>query len=180
MGEKWSTLEALKFIRHDWLNKIQLIKGNLSLNRMDRVNEIIDEIVTEARNESLLSNLNIPELAIFLISYNWENFMIQLNYEVLEYELEGSFQVDDIKMTEWIRSFLETLESSVDENGNHTLFIVIRQEQKGIRFFFDFRGIITKQQLVNDFLNGTVPFDIEIQEQSEQTILFELYLPYLV
>lgn len=179
MGKKWSTLEVLKYSRHDWLNKLQLIKGNLSINRMDRVKEIIDEIVMEMRNESLLSHLNVPELATFLISYNWENYLIQISYEVLNGELEGSFQVDDQKITEWTSTFLEALESSVDEKGNHTLFIVIQQEQNGIRFFFDFRGIITKQQIVNDFLQKSVPFDLKIQELTKETILFEIYLPYL-
>lgn len=47
MDKNWTTIETLRQTRHDWLNKIQIIKGNLELNRIDRVKGIIDEIIVE-------------------------------------------------------------------------------------------------------------------------------------
>lgn len=48
MKKEWDVVEVLKYARHDWLNKIQLIKGNLALNRVDRANDIINTIVNES------------------------------------------------------------------------------------------------------------------------------------
>ena len=45
--KEWNTVEVLRHARHDWLNKLQLIKGNLDLNELDRAKEIINEIVIE-------------------------------------------------------------------------------------------------------------------------------------
>ncbi|WP_082892657.1 Spo0B domain-containing protein [Rossellomorea aquimaris] len=35
MRENWGVVEALRHARHDWMNDLQLIKGNLDLNRLD-------------------------------------------------------------------------------------------------------------------------------------------------
>ena len=34
--KEWNTVDVLRQVRHDWLNKLQLIKGNLDLNKMER------------------------------------------------------------------------------------------------------------------------------------------------
>lgn len=66
MDDKALTHELIHLLshsRHDWMNKLQLIKGNLTLKKYDRVFEIIDEVVIEAQHESKLSNLRIPRAA---------------------------------------------------------------------------------------------------------------------
>ena len=47
MDKNWTTFEVLRQTRHDWLNKIQIIKGNLELNKIDRVKGYIEEIIIE-------------------------------------------------------------------------------------------------------------------------------------
>jgi len=49
MEKNWTTVELLRHARHDWLNKIQLIKGNMSIGKMDRVEAIIEEIIMDAQ-----------------------------------------------------------------------------------------------------------------------------------
>ena len=68
MKKEWNTIELLRHVRHDWLNKLQLIKGNLDLNKIDRAKEIIDEIVIEAQNETKLSNLHFPNFTLLLLN----------------------------------------------------------------------------------------------------------------
>ncbi len=68
MEKKWSTVDVLRHARHDWLNKLQLIKGNLDLNKPERVKQIIEEIVHEAQAEAKLSNLKIPLFASLAIN----------------------------------------------------------------------------------------------------------------
>ncbi|WP_460138192.1 Spo0B domain-containing protein, partial [Priestia megaterium] len=70
----------------DWLNKLQLIKGNLALNRLDRANEIIEEIVNESKHESKheskLTNINMRLFAGFVMTYHWNNHAVRLDVEV--------------------------------------------------------------------------------------------------
>ena len=66
MEKEWDVVEVLRYARHDWLNKLQLIKGNLALNRLDRANEIIEEIVNESKHESKLTNINMRLFAALL------------------------------------------------------------------------------------------------------------------
>lgn len=82
MSKDWSTIDVLRHARHDWLNQLQLIKANLSLNRVERANEIIEEIIVSSRHESNLMNLKVPQLAEYLITFNWLKHPIVLITEV--------------------------------------------------------------------------------------------------
>ncbi|MFE4096375.1 Spo0B domain-containing protein [Priestia sp. YIM B13484] len=83
MEKEWDVVEVLRYARHDWLNKLQLIKGNLALNRLDRANEIIEEIVNESKHESKLTNINMRLFAGFVMTYHWNNHAVRLDVEVL-------------------------------------------------------------------------------------------------
>lgn len=179
MKKDWDTIELLRHTRHDWLNKIQLIKGNLSLNKIDRVKEIIDEIVLETQLESKLSNLNIPQFAALLLTYNWESHSIHLEYEILEgTSFSTSDQIDDEQLTSWTNLFLLELNKSIKAFHENHLSVTIEEQQTGIGFFFDFRGIITNIEQIQSFLQQQSPFVSKVHELSEQELSLEVFLPY--
>ena len=84
MEKNWTTFEILRQSRHDWLNKIQIIKGNLELNKPDRVKGYIEEIIIETQQEAKLSNLNMPKFSELLMTANWNNWKFECEYEVIE------------------------------------------------------------------------------------------------
>lgn len=176
MRNDWTTVEVLRHARHDWLNKIQLIKGNLALNKVDRVKEIIDEIVIEAQQETKLSNLNIPQFASMLLTYNWNHHSIHLEYEILEETKHQKYYINDDQLTKWTIAFLENLQTSVKEFAENHLSITIDPRDTGIRFFFDFRGIIIEQEQITSFLQKA---DVEksIEELSEIELALEVFFP---
>jgi stage 0 sporulation protein B (sporulation initiation phosphotransferase) len=179
MKKDWDTIELLRHTRHDWLNKIQLIKGNLSLNKIDRVKEIIDEIVLETQLESKLSNLNIPQFASLLLTYNWESHSIHLEYEILEgSNFTKSYQIDDDHLTSWTNDFLVELDKSIKAFHENHLSVTIEGQQTGIGFFFDFRGIITDIEQLQSFLQQQSSIEAKIHELSEQELSLEVFLPY--
>jgi stage 0 sporulation protein B (sporulation initiation phosphotransferase) len=148
MNKKWDIVEVLRHSRHDWLNRLQLIKGNLALNKLDRVKEIIEEIIIEARHESNLTNLRLNSLAAFLMTYNWEQHHFRIEYEVLG-QIRDLSSYDQV-LTDWCVRFFETLDQSIDKFGDNHLSISIEITESNIRFFFDFRGIITnKDKLIH-------------------------------
>ncbi|WP_062198887.1 Spo0B domain-containing protein [Massilibacterium senegalense] len=83
MGKNWSTVELLRHVRHDYLNQIQLIKGNLALNHCDRIEQIIDDIIVKAKNDAHLCNLNMPQVAEQLLTFSYESHFFELDYEIV-------------------------------------------------------------------------------------------------
>ena len=179
MKKAWNIVEILRHARHDWLNRVQLIKGYISLNNIERVNKILDEIIADAYQESKLSNMNMPEFASLLLVYNWENHKIHLEYEVLGEEPGKGLAADDHLLTKWTSSFLDTLSSSVDDCAENCLSITIEEEDGGYRFFFDFRGRIMEESAVLNYLRHHSSIVDKIHEYNEQEFTFELFLPYM-
>ncbi|ETI69684.1 sporulation initiation phosphotransferase B [Neobacillus vireti] len=178
MGKEWDIVEVLRHSRHDWLNRLQLIKGNLDLNRLDRAKAVIDEIVIEAQHETKLSNLHIPLFASLLLKSNWENPFFKLEYEVL---LDSeTIKVDDAVLTEWTNSFFTCLNQAIEAFQENHLSITIEPQLNGIRFFFDFSGIIKHKELLDQFLAGQEQsLDMAVKEFSESELALEVFMPFL-
>ncbi|MDQ0269898.1 sporulation initiation phosphotransferase B [Cytobacillus purgationiresistens] len=177
MEKDWDIIEVLRHARHDWLNKIQLIKGNLALNKVDRAKEIIDEIVVEAQQEAKLSNLHLPEFASLLFTYNWENHMFQLEYDVLEgYKCD---RLDDSRLAEWTKSFFSLLNRAIQPFNDNHLSVSIEPQKQGVRFFFDFSGIIIHKKDVESFFED-FPSDLVLSLQSftTQELSFDVLMRY--
>jgi stage 0 sporulation protein B (sporulation initiation phosphotransferase) len=179
MEKEWDIVEVLRHSRHDWLNRLQLIKGNLELNRIDRVKEYINEIVIETQNESKLSNFHLPLFASLLLRSNWEQHSFQLEYEILN-EMDN-IKVNDELLTNWTISFFSCLDSAIEAFQDNHLSITIEPQSNGIRFFFDFSGIIIKNELIEEFLSAskTPELTVEVKEFSASELALEAFMPFL-
>jgi stage 0 sporulation protein B (sporulation initiation phosphotransferase) len=173
MEKEWDIVEVLRHSRHDWLNRLQLIKGNLDLNRIDRAKEYINEIVIEAQHESKLSNLHLPIFSSLLFKSNWESHLFQLEYEVLN-DLEAVEINDDI-LSDWTKSFFICLDQAIEAFQENHLSITIQPQSDGVRFFFDFSGIIIKKELIEQFLNSS-QMDVIVKEFSENELGLEVFM----
>ncbi len=150
MGKEWNAVEILRHSRHDWLNKLQLIKGNLALERLDRVNEIIEEIIMDTKNESKLTNLKAPQLAALLMLFNWEEQHFFLEFEVLGDE--RNLSNIDHELTAWCCTFLNKINEVIKPFAENHLILSIQISETEIRFIFDFRGIIEDKSTMLNYL----------------------------
>lgn len=175
MKKDWTTIEVLSHSRHDWLNKIQIIKGHLSLHNYDRVKEIIDEIVIEAQSEAKLSQLHTPQFAALLLTCNWNDYSFRLDYELLDTHHTFVGELDDVHLTSWTSSFFECLQESIQPFADNHLSITIERDQTRTCFFFDFQGIIKQTAKLEEFLaNGTSFMSMHIQELTEEQFSLEV------
>jgi stage 0 sporulation protein B (sporulation initiation phosphotransferase) len=165
---------VLRHSRHDWLNRLQLIKGNLDLNRIDRAKAYINEIVIEAQHESKLSNFHLQGFASLLLKSNWESHLFQLEYEVLN-EVEA-VEINDNILSDWTKSFFSVLDQAIEAFQENHLSITIQPQSEGVRFFFDFSGIIIKKELIEQFLTSS-KIDVVIKEFSECELGLEVFMP---
>jgi stage 0 sporulation protein B (sporulation initiation phosphotransferase) len=176
MEKEWDIVEVLRHSRHDWLNRLQLIKGNLDLNRIDRAKAVIDEIVIEAQHESKLTNLKIPLFASLLLKTNWENLSFKVEYEVLQDA--DSIPMNEEPMTKWTSLFFTCLNEAIEAFQENHLSITIDPQSQGVRFFFDFSGIIIKSELIKTFLADRKNLlDVVVKEFSESELAVEVFIP---
>ncbi|ESU30804.1 hypothetical protein G3A_20485 [Bacillus sp. 17376] len=160
MKKDWDTIEVLRHARHDWMNQLQLIKGNISLNKVDRAKEIIEEIIMEARQDAKLSNLHLPQFASTLLTCNWENHHFQLEYEVMD--SQNFHRLDDQLLTRWTEQLFDALNSSIEPYQENHLSITIEPQEKGIGFFFDFSGIINDKNCLMRFLDQQHGYNMKV------------------
>ncbi|WP_421380161.1 Spo0B C-terminal domain-containing protein [Bacillus salacetis] len=149
MNSEWNLVEALRHARHDWMNRLQLIKGNMDLGRMDRAGQIIEEIVAEAQNESKLSNLRVPKFAELMLTYNWQTHFIKIEFEVLQAEEP---EIDDDRVYQWFTEFFSIMENSVKPYEENNLVVTIKICQNDARFELDFNGIIIDRENLQNWL----------------------------
>ncbi len=176
MEKQWDIIEVLRHSRHDWMNKLQLIKGNIDLNRIDRVKTVIEEIIIEAQNETKLSNLPMPGFVSLLLKTNWENPSFELEYEVL-IEKEA-VKIDDENLTNWTEQFFSCLHNAVEAFQANHLLITIEPYSNGLRFFFNFSGIIINRELLETFLaERSSLLKVAIKEFSQNELTLEVFMP---
>ncbi|WP_201713628.1 Spo0B C-terminal domain-containing protein [Rossellomorea arthrocnemi] len=174
MSKNWGVVEALRHARHDWMNDLQLIKGNLDLDRVERAKQVIEEMVLVAQNESKLSNLRLPLLAEWILTYNWSRHLIKLDFEVLQ--SESAHGLEDRRLYDWCKEFLEFLESNVMNNVENQLSILLDITKEHSRFIFDFTGILKSTCVVKDWIknqrsNGE---NIEIEQLQEEVLVIHV------
>jgi len=173
METKWTTIDLLRHSRHDWLNKIQLIKGNLALGKMDRVSGLIEEIIIDAKQEAKLSNLDMPCLAELLLTGNWRHYTFELGFEIID-DIDG-FAEQDRSLTGFMLDFFEALNQQVTGSSVHTLIVMISSsEEASLRIGFDFQGRVNSVENLFDGL--AVPNTIEMSAPSGDinSFFFEL------
>ncbi|SDM22824.1 Spo0B C-terminal domain-containing protein [Bacillus sp. OK048] len=174
MEKEWDIVEVLRHSRHDWLNRLQLIKGNLDLNRIDRAKAYINEIVIEVQHESKLTNFQFPLFASLLLKSNWEKHLFQLEYEVFT-DVEA-VKINDKKLSDWTKSLFVCLDQAIEAFQENHLSITIQPQSDGVCFFFDFSGIIIKKELIEQFLVVS-EIDVIVKEFSESELGLEVFMP---
>jgi stage 0 sporulation protein B (sporulation initiation phosphotransferase) len=133
-------LEILRHSRHDWLNFVQLIKGNLALKKYDRVEEIIEDIIQQTQHENKLSNLHLSKFASDLLLFNWRNgHNFQIDFEVVG-DARNLSQFEE-RLVTFFENFIFSLnESCVQYADNHLLLVIELIDETAPQITFDFQG----------------------------------------
>ncbi|MCI1881188.1 MAG: sporulation initiation phosphotransferase B [Sporolactobacillus sp.] len=99
--------------RHILLNDLQLIKGYLFLQQVEKADALMDRMTERLRSQSRISHLGIPKSAFFLITFPWSVSNIQVEMEVVGSEKDlGSF---DESLESFLRRyFMLTEQLAVD------------------------------------------------------------------
>lgn len=171
--KEWNSVEIMRHVRHDWLNRLQLIKGYTSLGNSEKVNEIINQIIHYAEQETKLSNLSLNKFATLLMTFNWEPHTYELHYEVESNKSLTS--VNDDKITNWFHEFFQIIDKSAQMNMENELHIKITVDGEEPSFFIEFYGILKDIEEIQSFLHKqTEYFKIENIDLSQESLSFRL------
>ncbi|MBO0994074.1 Spo0B C-terminal domain-containing protein [Bacillus sp. SD088] len=140
MKDKEETLTLLQHARHDWLNRIQLIKGYLALGKTEEAERVIEEIVLESQQETKLTKLGLPEFATLFLLHNWgwEGHTFQIEYEFIN-DLPAQF-INDVTLTDWMKSFFQVISDALHPLYANQLYVSIEPLEKSLSLHFDFEG----------------------------------------
>lgn len=150
MSENWTVVEMLRHTRHEWLNRLQLIKGNISMGKTEQAKRIMDEIVLEMQQEALLSNLELSRFAELLLTHNWKGYRFRLEYEIVNGH--EKLQLDDRLLADWTREFFEELNRASLPICDNSLYLAIESKDDAVRFLFQFNGIIENEPVLKSWL----------------------------
>ncbi|RFU60703.1 Spo0B domain-containing protein [Bacillus sp. V59.32b] len=154
-NERKSVETILRHSRHDWLNKLQLIKGNIELNNIDRAKAVIEEIIIEAHHEAMLSNLNMPKFTETLLTANWRSLPLHIEFQVVELQ-RGLRDMDEF-ISAWLEELFHILGDSLDDYGENVLVISIDENKEhNLRLSFELQGTIKNESVLRNFLNKSV------------------------
>lgn len=165
MSKNSTVLDALRHSRHDWLNRLQLIKIHLSMGDMNRIDGLIREFVAEANHESHLMNLNMPQFSEFILTYNWCSNPCKLSFEVLGENKDVSYL--DEKLIYWTKELFFILNNSIDVCMENHICITIQILEKN-SFFFDYSGRIQNLNAIQQYLEMNNDFSITYQMNEDE------------
>lgn len=174
MDNEWTTVEILRHSRHEWLNKIQLIKGNLEIGRSDRVRAIIEEIIIESQHEARLSNLKMPQFGELLMTANWQSSAFRCEFEVID-TIKGCTKLDET-ITAWTRELFTILNESLDGFSENVLTVsIFETNTKNIRFTYDLEGTRKEDNSLRRFLSQPLDrLEHVSSEFTETCVIFTL------
>lgn len=98
--------EVLRFMHHDTMNQLQLVKMNLDLNRIEEAEAAIQQMAAHSQNFFNINRLCIPQTAEWLHTVGWR--YPALNISVI-------CTVEDVAKLEWDEPLKHLLEQSVQQ-----------------------------------------------------------------
>ncbi|WP_100371957.1 Spo0B C-terminal domain-containing protein [Bacillus sp. FJAT-45037] len=175
MTKQWEILDALRHTRHDWLNVMQLIKGNLALKRYDKIEQIIEDVTNQSINESKLTMLNVPKVATYLLTYNWLCTSMKVDVDVIGETMPLSVHEDNlIKLSQEIIEKLADSSSSSSENHLLVTFLFANHSKEDqCQITFDYQGTLQmKKEEWTSILSELVPI-VSVMEWNEHECVLQ-------
>jgi len=130
-------VDLLRLVRHDTLNQIQLLQGYLTLGRTEKVRQLLDEWIKNAREEANLSNLNCPRMATFFLTYKFQDYSPILHFTV---KGEGKFSDEqDCIFSTWFKRFFDRIEQLVTKGKENYIKVAIEMQPEPV-FYITWSG----------------------------------------
>ncbi|KGX89200.1 Spo0B domain-containing protein [Pontibacillus litoralis] len=99
--------KLLRHYRHDWMNELQIVHGYAAMNKMDKVQEKLDEIIANSREEAKLMSLQAPYFALWILQCNMLNDNCKLTYQIEAEEDWSEFDQELVNQCEAVVQIIQ-------------------------------------------------------------------------
>lgn len=129
--------------RHDWMNEIQLLFGYVKLKKYDKLDGLMEKIKIKVQRESLISKLGVPELIVYLFSF--QSIVKDL---LLEVEMEQEIRLNEImkdtnSISRLLMGMLEVLKCNAhDSEDEHHVKLQLTADSEFFNADFRYQGAI--------------------------------------
>lgn len=106
-----SVNEVLRYMNHDFLNQLQLIKMNLALDNVERANEVIMDIAQSCNDFFVINGLHAERLVEWLHTCDWR-------FPALKIMIDCE-QCETIPLS-WDVAIRDYLEATLQHIANHS------------------------------------------------------------
>jgi stage 0 sporulation protein B (sporulation initiation phosphotransferase) len=139
-----SAIRTLSHHRHDWMNELQILYGYLRLNKLDKAVDIVDRIRVRMDEDSKVSQLGIPELATFFLS-----FRTVCDSMRLEVEIENGLYLDRLpfptdKLSRTVMGLVNIIRyraiNSIGGEQDNVLRLFMRHSDNGMSITMAYEG----------------------------------------
>jgi stage 0 sporulation protein B (sporulation initiation phosphotransferase) len=143
------------------------------------VKGFIEEIIIETQQDARLSSLKMPEFSELLLTANWNNWMFDFEYEIMEV-FEG-FQALDELIYQWTYQFFHLLEQQIDPLTENSLTVSIyKNEEMDMSCSFHLQGKLKDEETITHFLSASLEKQqtIYLCECDENELFFKMNIKF--
>ncbi|HJA40149.1 MAG TPA: sporulation initiation phosphotransferase B [Firmicutes bacterium] len=144
-------LELLRYTRHDWLNRLQIIQGQLYLGNIEKVQQYISEILEIEKASAYFSHLGCEKTALLFLTHNWRMspIVIQLKGE----GMPANWEKWDEALCQFSAAFIQLLEVYGDLYEVNQLYITA----DGMNIYFDYSGKLSQVGAFQERMQEILP-----------------------
>ncbi|MBC8079176.1 MAG: Spo0B domain-containing protein [Gorillibacterium sp.] len=135
-------LKILSLYRHDWMNHIQVLLGYIRLGKPERIEEYVGKINAKVHQESHISKIGVPALAVYYYTFQANHRLL-----TLEFEIEQEVRLDrlpdlGVNTSTLICQVIELFASQVTSDSGlpNLLSLDFDQEEDDILLDFMYEG----------------------------------------
>lgn len=151
--EEQQVLYLLKTLRHEWLNRIQLVRSYGAIGDEQAVESICSAYREQASREGRLAQIGLPKTALALLQAEWSG-------KTVTYDIIGAPHMEDERLKQLVEATITMIDVGVGEVS------VTFHEGVTIEIYRDLLDMSRLEDLVT-------PMEIESQTENECVIEIE-------
>lgn len=139
--EQLTTAEILKFVRHDYLNELQLILMHIDLGNTLDAKQTVLNATEKIKQSSMLGRLGLPVIENWITTFEWvyNAFQTSLNCEIKA----GAREADEEKVVAYLDQIFMDVSGKLDPVTEYSVHIDVRAADSEWAIHIAIRGEMT-------------------------------------